>query len=240
MAVRIAEHPDIHLPVMVNQDGFITSHAVECVDVFEDDPVKAFVKSRPLDKYLLDLAHPVTIGPLQLQDYYFETQKQRADAMEKAKEVIPAIEAEFAKITGKTYGWYEAYQMDDAEVALVVMSSTAGTARGVVDALRAEGKKVGLLKPRYFRPFPADAYVEALKGVKTAVVMDRAIGFGQEGGALFSELSSALYHRQGQTRLQSVLFGLGGRDITPEDIRGIFTDALSGDSRLVKYVGVRE
>ena len=240
MAVRISEHPDIQLPVEVNQDGFITSHAVERVDVLEDATVQEFVGQKKLDKYLLDLEHPVTIGPLELQDYYFETQKQRNDAMFKAMEVIPQIEAEFSKITGKIYGWLEEYRMDDAEVAIVVMSSTAGTAKGVVDAMREQGKKVGLIKPRYIRPFPADALVASLKKVKRAAVMDRAISFGAEGGALFNELSSAMYQRDGQTHMQSILFGLGGRDITPADIEGIFQGLLDGDEQLIKYVGVRE
>ena len=240
IAMRVAEHPDVNLPAMINQDGFITSHAVERVEVLEDATIQKFIGSKTPHNHLLDLDNPVTVGPLQLQDYYFETQKQRADAMETARKIIPQVEAELTKLTGRTYGWLESYQLEDAEVAIVVANSTAGTTKTVVDKLRKQGKKVGLLKLRYLRPFPAEQIAKALSNVKHACVMERNIAYGAEGGILFNEVASALYVRSGQTKLQSVLFGMGGRDIGPSDIESIYNGLLEGDETLSKMVGVRE
>ena len=240
IAMRVAEHPDVNLPAMINQDGFITSHAVERVEVLEDAIIQKFIGSKTPHNHLLDLDNPVTVGPLQLQDYYFETQKQRADAMETARKIIPQVEAELTKLTGRTYGWLESYQLEDAEVAIVVANSTAGTTKTVVDKLRKQGKKVGLLKLRYLRPFPAEQIAEALSHVERTCVMERNIAYGAEGGILFNEVASALYVRSGQTKLQSVLFGMGGRDIGPSDIESIYNGLLEGDETLSKMVGVRE
>ncbi len=246
-AVRIAEHPDVLLPVMVLFDGFITSHAEERVEIFDDAKVKAFVgEYRP--KYsLLDLDHPVTYGPLDFTDYYFEHKRQQVEAMRHAQKVILDVADEFAKTFGRKYGLFETYRLDDAEVAIVVSSSTAGTARAAVDKLRAQGAKVGLLKPRVFRPFPAQELAHALRHLKAVGVMDRAISFGSMGnaGPLFLELAAAMKIYDANVPMADFVFGLGGRDIVPSQIEGVFRDLLqvakTGQVReLVTYLGVRE
>ena len=246
-AVRIAEHPDVLLPVMVLFDGFITSHAEERVEIFDDAKVKAFVgEYRP--KYsLLDLDHPVTYGPLDFTDYYFEHKRQQVAAMERATSVILEVGEEFGRRFGRRYGLFEAYRLDDAEVAIVVLSSTAGTTRVVVDRLRAQGLKVGLLKPRVFRPFPAKELAEALAHVQVVGVMDRSISFGSmdNAGPLFLELCAATRIYGGSMPIVNYIFGLGGRDILPREIEQVFRDLLrirdTGKvERLVTYLGVRE
>ncbi len=245
-AVRIAEHPDVRLPVMVMQDGFITSHAMERVEVFDDADVKAFVgEYRPIHP-LLDIDHPVTYGPLDFYDYYFEHKRQQIEAMRHAKEVILEVADDFYHRFGKRYAYFETYRMDDAEVALVVLSSTAGTARAAVDNLRARGTRIGLIKPRVFRPFPGEELVAALRGVKAVGVMDRSVSFGamHDCGPLWLELAAAAQLYQLQIPIVDYVFGLGGRDITPAEIEGIGCDllevAVAGRVHTpVQYIGVR-
>jgi len=244
-AIRIAEHKGIQLPVMVCQDGFITSHAVEGVELFDDKKVKDFIGEYSIDNPLLDIEKPVTYGPLDLQDFYFEHKRQQSEAMTNALKVIPEVLAEFNKTFGKNHDMIEEYKLADADIALVVLSSTAGTAKSVVDDLRAKGIKVGLLRPIFFRPFPKDRMVKALSNVKVVGVMDRSDSFSAMGGPLFSEMRSALYDMPKKPIMKDFIFGLGGRDIFPEDIKGICDDlgAIlkkgSVDS-LVNYIGVRE
>ena len=246
-AVRIAEHPDLFLPVMVLFDGFITSHAEERVEIFDDAAVKAFVGEFKPRQSLLDLANPVTYGPLDFTDYYFEHKRQQVEAMRHAPKVILEVAEEFAKKFGKKYGLFETYRLDDAEVAIVVPSSTAGTTRPVVDKLRAEGLKVGLLKPRVFRPFPAKEMTDALRHVKVVGVMDRSVSFGamDNTGPLFLELAAAMKIHGTASPIVDFVFGLGGRDIMPTQIEGVFRDLLqiakTGQVKeLVTYLGVRE
>jgi pyruvate ferredoxin oxidoreductase alpha subunit len=246
-AVRIAEHPDVLLPVMVLFDGFITSHAEERVEIFDDADVKAFVGTYKPAHPLLNLGDPVTYGPLDFTDYYFEHKRQQVEAMRHAQKAILEVADEFAKKFGRKYGLFETYHLEDAEVAIVVSSSTAGTARAAVDRLRADGVKAGLLKPRVFRPFPAKEMVDALRHVKAVGVMDRAISFGamDNAGPLFLELAAAMKVHGVNTPLVDIVFGLGGRDIMPTQIEGAFRDLLpiakTGEFKeLVTYLGVRE
>jgi len=153
-AIRIAEHKDVRLPVMVCYDGFITSHAVENIELLEDELVKKFVGEYNPEFYLLNEQNPISMGPLDLPPYYFEHKRQQAEAMKNAKKVVLEIADEFASLTGRKYGLFESYKLDDAEVAIVVMNSTAGTAKAVVDEYRSKGYKVGLLKPRLFQTIP--------------------------------------------------------------------------------------
>ena len=243
-AVRIAEHPDVLLPVMVCQDGFITSHGLENVEVLDDEAVRAFVgEYRP--KYtLLDPARPITFGALDLQDFYFEHKRQQAEAMRNAGKVILEVAREFKGISGREYGFFEAYRLDDAEVAVVAVNSTAGTAKVVVDELRQAGSKVGLLKLRVFRPFPYREIADALKGCKVVAVMDRADSFSGFGGPLFNEIRSAMYD-VGGPKVVSYIYGLGGRDTNVSDVRKVYDEALeiarSGRcDNLLNYIGVRE
>lgn len=246
-AVRIAEHPDVLLPVMVMQDGFITSHSLERVEIFDDDKVKQFVGTYKPDHPLLDLDHPVTYGPLDFTDYYFEHKRQQIEAMRKATRVILDVGAEFGRKFGRSHGLFEPYKLDDAEIALVVLSSTAGTARHTVDVMRSKGIKIGLLKPRVFRPFPAKELADALRHVKVIGVMDRSVSFGamDNAGPLFLELAAALQIHGVKAPITDYVFGLGGRDILPSEIEGIGRDlvriAETGKiAEFVTYVGVRE
>jgi pyruvate ferredoxin oxidoreductase alpha subunit len=154
-AVRIGEHPDVLLPVAVCQDGFITSHALEKVEIFDDDAVKDFVGAYNARWPLLDIENPKTYGPLDFYDYYYEHKRQQVEAMENVQQVILDVAAEFNEKFNRNYGLFETHDLEDADVAIVAANSTAGTTKVVVDRLRDEGMKVGLLKPRVFRPFPA-------------------------------------------------------------------------------------
>ena len=247
-ALRIGEHPDVLLPVMFMHDGFITSHGYERVEVYDDDAVKDFIGEYNPTHSLLDWRNPVTYGPLDFYDYYFEHKRQQVEAMENVKQVIIDVGREFGERFGRTYGLYETYKLEDADVGLVVLSSTAGTAKTAVDNLRQQGLKVGLLKPRVFRPFPAEELVDALQHLKAIAVMDRSISFGAMGnaGPLFLELLAALQvYGNGRIPLANYIFGLGGRDIVPSEIETAFHDALKmadtgQPERLVTYLGVRE
>ena len=185
MAVRIAEHPKVQLPVMVCQDGFITSHAVEGLRLFEDKAVKDFIGEYKPRFSLLDVDRPKTVGPLDLQDFYFEHKRQQSEAIDNSLKVIPEVCAEFEKTFGGKHDFVERYKLDGAEVALCVLSSTAGTAKGVVDKLRSKGLKVGLLRPCFFRPFPREAIVKSLSHVKAVAVLDRSESCYGQGGPLF-------------------------------------------------------
>ena len=174
MAHRIAEHKDVMLPLMVCQDGFITSHAIENIELVEDDKVKEFVGEYKPQHYLLNKEEPIAVGPLDLQAYLFEHKKQQADSMRAAKKVILEISNEFEKLTGRKYGFFEEYKLNDAEIAIVCMNSTAGTAKATVDKLREQGIKAGLLKIRVYRPFPAEEIAQSLKNLKAIAVLDKA------------------------------------------------------------------
>ncbi|MBC7226627.1 MAG: pyruvate ferredoxin oxidoreductase [Thermoflexales bacterium] len=246
-AVRIAEHPDVLLPVMVCQDGFITSHAMERVEVYDDADVKAFVGTYRPKQSLLDVDNPMTYGALHFYDYYYESKRQQAEAMERARRVVLEVADEFNRKFQRNYGLFEAYRLDDAEVAVVVANSTAGTAKVVVDNLRAQGLKVGLLKPRVFRPFPAKELAGALSHLKALAVMDRSIAFGylDNAGPLFVDLAAALALNGIHIPMADYIFGLGGRDIKPSEIESVYRDLLrvaeTGKvERLVTYLSVRE
>ncbi|HEY68605.1 MAG TPA: pyruvate ferredoxin oxidoreductase [Thermoflexia bacterium] len=246
-AVRIAEHPDVLLPVAICQDGFITSHALERVEIYDDADVRAFVGEYKPQWPLLDLEHPKTYGPLDFYDYYYEHKRQQVEAMEHAQRVILEVAEEFNRKFNRNYGLFEPYRLEDAEVAVIVANSTAGTARVVVDRLRDEGLKVGLLKPRVFRPFPAEELADALSHLKAVAVMDRSISFGamDNAGPLFLELAAALALHGVQVPMADYVYGLGGRDILPHEIERVYRDALrvaetGRVERRVTYLSVRE
>ncbi len=240
LGIRLAEHPDIQLPVMVNQDGFITSHCVQNVKIMEDAEVRNFVGERKPIKALLNVEDPITVGPLQLQDYYFETKRQQVDAIQKSMQAFLEIGKELSKLTGKEYGLTEQYHLDDADVAIVVLNSTAGTVKAVVDKMRKEGKKVGLLKIRMYRPFPYEEVSRLLNGKKAIAVLDRSESFGANP-PVYGEVRAALYDSEQRPRLHSFVFGLGGRDIFEHDIEDLYnkllTDKVTGER---SYIGVRE
>ena len=224
MAHRIAEHKDVMLPLTVCQDGFITSHSIENIELIEDDKVKEFVGKYQPEHYLLNAKEPIAVGPMDLQAYLFEHKYQQAQAMRNAKKVILDVAKDFEKMTGRKYGLFEEYRLEDAEVAIVCMNSTAGTTKEAIDNLREQGIKAGLLKLRVFRPFPAEEIAKALSHVKAVAVLDKAESLNGCGGILFTEVSSGMYINNCQVPTVSYIYGIGGRDVTIKDISSVYND----------------
>ena len=224
MAHRIAEHKDVLLPLMVCQDGFITSHSIENIELIEDEKVKEFVGTYHPEHYLLNDKEPISVGPMDLQAFLAEHKYQQAVAMRNAKKVILDVAADFEKMTGRKYSFFEAYRLEDADIAIVCMNSTAGTTKDVVDSLREKGIKAGLLKVRVFRPFPAEEIAKALSGLKAIAVLDKADSLNAAGGALFTDLTSAMYTNGVSVPTLSYIYGIGGRDTTSKDIESVYTD----------------
>jgi len=235
----------VRLPVMVMYDGFITSHGIEMVDFLDDEVVHNFVDDYQPNNPLLDPEKPLTYGPLDLYDYYFEHKRQQAEDIKNSKPIILDVAREFEKISGRPYGLFESYQLEDAETAIVALSSTAGTAKEVVDEMRAKGKKVGLLKPRVFRPFPYQEIAKALSHLKVVAILDRSDSFGAFGGPLFTEIRSAMMEFGKIPENIDIIYGLGGRDINEQDIEGVYNqlDAIAKSGKVkerIQYLGVRE
>ena len=224
MAHRIAEHKDVLLPVMVCQDGFITSHSIENIELENDEDVKKFVGEYKPEHYLLNAEEPIAVGPLDLQAYLFEHKAQQADAMRAAKKVIKKVSEDFEKWTGRKYEFFEKYKLDDAEVAIVCMNSTAGTTKAVVDELREKGIKAGLLKVRVFRPFPAEEIAEAVSHLKAVAILDKSDSLNAVGGALFEDITSAMYVNQKNVPMVNYIYGIGGRDTTEKQLESVFAD----------------
>ncbi|MDO5549042.1 MAG: pyruvate ferredoxin oxidoreductase [Eubacteriales bacterium] len=221
-AMPISENPDVRLPIMVCQDGFITSHAVENIELETDEMVKNFVGEYNPENYLLKHENPLAVGPYGVSPYYMEAKMGQVQAMKNAKKVILEVGKKFGDETGRYYGFFESYKLEDADSAVVIIGSSAGTARATVDKLRAEGRKVGMLKVRVFRPFPFEEIAEALSGVKAVAVMDKAESFSNAGGPLFAETRSALYDLETRPKAINYVYGLGGRDFRVEDCEYIF------------------
>ncbi|HAN87614.1 MAG TPA: pyruvate ferredoxin oxidoreductase [Firmicutes bacterium] len=244
-APRIAENPDVKLPVMVTMDGFIISHAMEVMEILEDEKVREFIGKYVPENPLLDVDNPVTLGPVDLQDWNFEHKRQQAEAMRNAKPVILDVASEYAKLTGRKYGLFEEYKLDDADIAIVVLGSTAGTAKVAVDQLRAKGVRAGMLKIRVFRPFPAEEIADALKHVKAVAVMDRSDSFNAVGGPVFVDVRSALYDVDNGPKIVNYIYGIGGRDVTPDHVKTAYADlakiAETGQvENPLTYLGIRE
>jgi pyruvate ferredoxin oxidoreductase alpha subunit len=247
MAHRIAEHKDVRLPIMICQDGFITSHSIENIELIEDDKVKAFVGEYKPEHYLLNKKEPMAVGPLDLQAYLFEHKYQQGTAMKNAKNVIAEVSAEFEKMTGRKYSFFEEYKMEDAEYVVVCMNSTAGTAKFTVDELRKKGVKAGLLKIRMFRPFPADEIATALSkdSIKSIAVLDKADSLNAAGGALYEDITSAMFANKKYKSTVNYIYGIGGRDTTSKDIEKVFEDLqeIEKDSKVenpYRYLGLRK
>ena len=245
MAHRIAEHKDVLLPLMVCQDGFITSHSIENIELLEDDKAKAFVGTYKPEHYLLNEKEPMAIGPLDLQAHLFEHKYQQATAMRNAKKVIAEVSKEFEELTGRKYSFFEEYKLDDAEIAIVCMNSTAGTTKYVVDQLRNKGIKAGLLKIRMFRPFPTEEIAKALSHLKAVAVLDKADSLNGAGGALFEDVTSAMFVNNVQVPTVNYVYGIGGRDTTSNDIESVYNDLTEianngGTNDFYRYLGVRK
>ena len=243
-AFRIAEHKDVRLPIMICQDGFITSHAVENIILMEDEEVKNFVGEYHPEHYMLNPQETMAVGPYSVSNFYMEAKRAQAEGLHNAKRVIKEVADEFAQITGRQYGWFEEYQMEDAEYAMVLIGSAAGTAKDAVDRLRAEGKKVGLIKIRMFRPFPAEEIAQALKNVKAVALMDRTESYNDHGGPVGAEVMAALFRAKINCEAVNYVYGLGGRDVRVEHIEEVFAElekvAAEGTDSAYRYMGLRE
>ena len=244
MAHRIAEHKDVMLPLMVCQDGFITSHSIENIELIEDEKVKEFVGSYKPEHFLLNDKEPMAVGPLDVQTYLFEHKVQQAVAMKNAKRVIKEVSEDFERMTGRKYEFFERYQMDDAELVIVCMNSTAGTAKAAINDLRAQGIKAGLLKIRMFRPFPAEEVAQALKDAKAVAILDKADSLNAAGGALFEDVTSGMFVNNIHVPAVNYIYGIGGRDTTVNDIKKIYTDLadIAGSGNIgtpYRYLGLR-
>ena len=245
MAHKIAENKDVLLPLMVCQDGFITSHSIENIELIEDEKVKEFVGKYEPEHYLLNDKEPMAIGPMDLQAFLFEHKYQQAEAMKNAKKVILEVAKEFEKMTGRKYDLFEEYRLDDAEIAVVCMNSTAGTTKDVVDSLREKGIKAGMLKVRVFRPFPAEEIAKSLSHLKAIAVLDKADSLNGAGGALFEDVVSGMYVNGNNVKALSYVYGIGGRDTTTKEIKQVYTDLQDVvDSGKVenpyRYLGLRK
>ncbi len=223
MAHRIAEHKDVRLPLMVCEDGFITSHAIENIEIEDDDAVKRFVGEYHPENYLLKTENPLAVGPYGVSAYYMEARVAQAHAMINAKQVIRDVAVDFEKTFGRHYDLIEEYRMDDAEIAMVIMGSSAGTAKATVDELRAGGVKAGLIKVRVFRPFPAEEIAKALSGCKAVAVMDKSEGFSGCGGPLFAETAGAIVNMDNRPKIVDIVYGLGGRDFTVAAAKSVYS-----------------
>lgn len=244
MAMRVGEA--VQLPIMICQDGFITSHAIENIELVETDKVKAFVGEYNPEHYLLKKGEPMAVGAYATPVYYIEAKRQQAQAMMDAKDVIKKVSAEFAEMTGRSYGLIEEFMMEDADEAIVIIGSSAGTAKEAVRQLRQQGKKVGLIKIRSIRPFPAEEIAQALKNVKSFAVMDKADSFNGHCGPMGSEVATAMYaNKITEPKMINYIYGLGGRDVRVESIQKVFAEleqiTQSGETgETYRYLDVRE
>ena len=244
-AFRISEHKDVHLPIMICQDGFITSHAVENIELLDDAEVKDFVGEYEPENYLLNPECPMAVGPYSVTDFYMEAKRNQAEAMKHVDQVVLDVAKDFAKLSGREYGLFESYRLEDADRAVVMIGSAAGTAKDAIDQLRDRGEKVGLLKIRLYRPFPGEAIAEALKNVKAVAVMDRAEGYSNQGGPLGADVLSALFRARSQALAINYIYGLGGRDVRVEHVEEVFADlqtVIDNDDagETYRYLGIRE
>lgn len=244
-AFRISEHKDVHLPIMICQDGFITSHAVENIELLDDAEVKNFVGEYQPENYLLNPECPMAVGPYSVTDFYMEAKRNQAEAMKHVDAVVLDVAKDFAELSGREYSLFESYRLEDAERAVVMIGSAAGTAKDAIDQLRDQGEKVGLLKIRLYRPFPGEAIAEALKNVKAVAVMDRAEGYSNQGGPLGADVMSALFRARSQALAVNYIYGLGGRDVRVEHIEEVFAalqTIIDNDDagETYRYLGIRE
>ncbi len=243
-AFRIAEHKDVRLPIMICQDGFITSHAVENIELMEDAPIKDFVGEYEPEEYMLNPGKPVSVGPYAVSNYVMEGRKNQLIALENAKQVILDIAKEYGQISGREYGLFEEYKTEDADYIMVLIGSAAGTAKQAVDELREEGMKVGVLKLRVFRPFPAEEIVDAIKGAKAVAILDRCESYNGNGGPLGSEIMAGLYRKKVYVNTTNYIYGLGGRDFTVEDAKDVFAAMeqsiqTGNEIEQYQYIGLR-
>lgn len=244
-AYPIAEHENVHLPIMICQDGFITSHAVENIKLLEDHVVKEFVGEYRPEEYLLNPGKPIAVGPYSVTNYAMEAKKNQEIALENSKAVILEVAKRFERISGRSYGLFEEYKTEDADYIMLLIGSAAGTAKQAVHNMRKEGKKVGVIKLRVFRPFPAKELAEALRNCKAVAIMDRCESYNGNGGPLGSEVTAGLFRHKVSIEAVNYIYGLAGRDFTVEDVYDIFeelSDAVENGKEVeqYQYVGLRK
>ena len=240
---KIAEHPQVELPLMIGMDAFLVSHTIESVDLIRQEAADRFLPPyKPVHAYL-DPDRPLVVGPAAPPEYIQEVRWETDLRMKRAAEVLEETDRDFGRAFGRTYGGaFEAYRVDDADVALMTLGTVTSTAREVVDRLRAQGDRVGLIKLRSFRPFPAERLLEATANLKALGVYDRAVSYGV-GGPSYIETRNALYDTA-SIPILGFLAGLGGRDVTREDVELMFTKTLgaAGQGRRasgVHWIGTR-
>lgn len=244
-AYPIAEDKRVHLPIMICQDGFITSHAVMNIDLLEDQEVKDFVGEYEPEEFLLNPGKPIAVGPYSVSNYAMEAKKNQEIALENAKEVILEVAKKFEALSGRSYGLFEEYRTEDADYIMLLIGSAAGTAKQAVDDLREQGKKVGVIKLRVFRPFPADELAHALKNCKAVAIMDRTESYNGNGGPLGSEVTAGLYRNKVMITAVNYIYGLAGRDFTVNEVYDIFAELQDAEEngKIVEqyqYVGLRK
>ena len=244
-AYPIAENEKVHLPIMICQDGFITSHAVENIELLEDEIVKDFVGEYEPEEYLLNPGKPIAVGPYSVSNYAMEARKNQEIALENAKDVILEVAKKFEKVSGRSYGLFEEYRTEDADYIMLIIGSAAGTAKQAVDDLRDQGKKVGVIKLRVFRPFPAKELAMALKNCKAVAIMDRCESYNGNGGPLGSEVTAGLFRHKVMIEAVNYIYGLAGRDFTVTDVYHIFDEledlVVNGkEVEQFQYIGLRK
>ena len=243
-AFPIAEDERVHLPVMVCQDGFITSHAVENILLEEDADVKEFVGEYRPEEFLLNPGKPVAVGPYAISAYSMEEKYNQEQAMIRSKEVIKEVAARFKEKFGRGFDLFEEYRTEDADIIMLIIGSATGCAKEAADELREEGIKAGVLKIRVFRPFPAEEIAKALSGCKAVAIMDRCESYNGNGGPLASEVRAALYDNDVFIKANCYVYGLAGRDFTVESAKNIFYELKDAafnkkETKQYRYVGLR-
>lgn len=223
---RLSEDPRVMLPSAINFEGFILSHDKERVHLLEDGPIKRFLR-RPTTKHRLDPKEPFTFGAIATPDTYYEFRMQQAEAMRNALVVFEETEREFEAFSGRRYGAVDAYNTEGADRVVVVNGCTAGTMRAAARAMNAGGENVGVLAIKLYRPFPTEEVVSRLRQVKSVITMDRSISLGAPSGPVAEDVKSALKGAGINQPVMSLVYGIGGRDVTVEDGKKIF--ALAKD-----------
>ena len=242
-AYRISEDERVALPFTVNMDGYVITHSVEPLALIDDGIVHKFLPPRQA-RYKLDVKNPITVGALTLPDYYSEFKRQQEEAMRMAPEAFRETTEEFAQLTGRRYHNIVPFELEDAKVAIVSLGSASGTVRWVARNLRKKGLPVGALKISLYRPFPHEEVGNILEHVDVVVVLERALSLGSHCGPLATDVVCSLYNRSGQPQVLDVVAGLGGRDLSPENIEQIFRTGLEATGRPtgleMEFSGVRE
>ena len=251
IGTMIAENSNVLLPIAICQDGFITSHSIENIEILEDDEITKFVGKYNNNVNLLDKENPVTVGPLDLPTHLFEHKRLQVEALANAKKVFKKISEKYKKISGRKINMIDTYMVEDAETVIIAIGSTAETIEEVVDRRRKNGEKVGVIAIRMFRPFPEEEIISALRNVKNIAVMDKVMDYSLNGGPLYKEIISAIYGMKEKNKdrdkekdkniiVSNYIYGIGGRDIGVDDIEGIFDDILdNSNNEKIRYVGLK-